>query len=313
VPKTNGQPIIFTDRDHDILMSLLKYRYLSAPQLQRLHFPSLQTATRRLRLLSAAGYVTTFRSIGSTDVLATLSKRGAELVAERLTVPFDQLGWDGRRQRPKDYLFLQHFLAASDFRITLTQACAATSDVQLLGFLPEHIDEPNKRGWVRKSNRDVIADVQDPRPKITHTPDGVFALERASRPALFFLEIDRGTETLSNPDRGLLKTIRFYLSSFVSESYQRFQQDFGATIPFKAFRVLIVVTSADRLQNIRKLSGSVAFEPAVAKRLVWLTTDDALHDANILSRRWVSLDPTDTATYAILGAPAAQIEASAAT
>jgi uncharacterized protein YjiK len=45
---------------------------------------------------------------------------------------------------------------------------------------------------------------------INYTPDGVFALEKNNRTALFFLEIDRGTEVLSNPEKGFSKAINFY-------------------------------------------------------------------------------------------------------
>lgn len=294
------RPVALTDRDHELLISLLKYRYLSTSQLQRLHFPSLQTAARRLRILATAGYLVAFRPKASEDRLATLSRLGAEAVAERLSVPLSELDWDPRREKPKDYLFLQHFLAASDFRISLTQACAEHSDVELLGFLPEHVVEPTPKGVVRKYIRDVIADATDHRQKITHTPDGVFALGRSGKAALFFLEIDRATTPLSNPGRGFLKTVRFYLSLLTSGTYQRYRDDFSAAEPFKAFRVLMVVPSTERLRNIRQLCGRVAFEPPHARRFLWLTTDDILRERGLLTCPWVSLDPDDQTAYSIV-------------
>jgi hypothetical protein len=296
-PSTKSPTVALTERDHELLVSLLKYRYLSTSQLQRLHFPSLQTAARRLRLLAEAGYVISFRPKASDDRLATLARLGAETVANRLGVPLSELGWDARREKPKDYLFLEHFLATGDFRISLTRACAHSEDVRLLGFLPEHLVERTPKGAVRKYVRDVIADVTDHRQKLTHAPDGVFALERGGTAALFFLEVDRGTEVLTNPSRGFLKIVRFYLSAIVSNSYQRYQADFGATKPFNAFRVLVVTSSPERLANIRSICGRTPFEPAHAKRFLWLTTDDALRDDALLTRSWSSIDPTDTRDY----------------
>src|SRR5690349_7360510 len=130
--------LVLTERDYELLASIFKYRYLSTPQVQRIHFPSTQTALRRLRRLSEGGYITTFKSTACPDRIATLSRLGAEAVVERLAVPMGDLSWEGRRQRPKDYLFLQHFLAASDFRITLAKACTEHSSLELLGFIPEH-------------------------------------------------------------------------------------------------------------------------------------------------------------------------------
>jgi hypothetical protein len=231
-----------------------------------------------------------------------LARLGAEAVAERLGVPLAETGWDARREHPKDYLFLQHFLAASDFRITLTKACAQRPDIGLLGFIPEYVVDGMPTGAVRKHIRDVTADVSDQGHKIAHTPDGVFALGRGGVSALFFLEVDRGTEVLTNPNRGVLKIVRFYLSSLVTGSYQRYRDDFQVTEPFKAFRALFVVSSAERLRNIRKLCGTLPFSPEHAKHFLWLTTSEAVLDPELLSREWCSLDPEDTKPYRILPA-----------
>jgi hypothetical protein len=299
--------VALTARDHELLFNLLKYRYLSTSQVQRLHFPSAQTAVRRMRLLEEAGLVSTFRSTAIADRLASLSRLGAETVAEQLAVPLDQLDWTPRREQPKDYLFLKHFLAAGDFRITLTSACAADGNTRLLGFIPEHLAAAAPTATPKKHVRDLTIDAMDPRHKIAHAPDGVFALKRGPSCALFFLEVDRGTEVLSNPERGVLKTIRFYLSMLVSGIYQRYQTEFQAEQPFRAFRALFVVNSMERLQNIREICGGVPFTPAHAKRFVWLTDESALTDADLLAREWTSLDPTDTRRYKILPSTASEV------
>jgi hypothetical protein len=297
--QSHRHTLMLTERDHELLVSVYKYRYLSTSQVQELHFPSAQTATRRLRMLTAAGYLSTFHALGVEERLVTLSEQGARAVAEFLLVPFDELGWSLHRQEPKDYLFLKHFLAASDFRIALTKACVVHRDLQLLGFIPEHLSEKPPKGGVQKYIRDVVSDITPPRAKIVHTPDGVFALARAGKAALFFLEIDRGTEVLSDGERGFLKTIRFYLNYLLAGGFQRYQQDFDVAEPFKAFRVLVLTSSAKRLQNMRTLCGQLAFEPAHAKRFLWLATQDAPDTATPLERSWVSLDPEDDLSYTI--------------
>src|SRR5690606_13268302 len=84
------------------------------------------------------------------------------------------------------------------------------SYVDLLGFIPEYYGARHASGRVTKYIKDVVFDARNPREKISHTPDAVFALVKGGKPALFFLEIDRGTESLSNPERGVNKMIRFY-------------------------------------------------------------------------------------------------------
>ncbi|MFH1681497.1 MAG: replication-relaxation family protein [Candidatus Eisenbacteria bacterium] len=291
--------LVLTERDMDLLLSVYKYRYLSTSQLQGLHFPSLQTTNRRLRLLADGGFLSTFRSPGIDERLVMLAKKGAEAVAETLLVPFEALGWEGGRREPKDYYFLRHFLAVGDFRIALTRACERMPDVKLLGFIPEHLGEKKPRGGVQKYIREVVADIDRPRGKIAHTPDGVFALEKGGRAALFFLEVDRGTEVLTNPERGFLKTLRFYLNYLVSEEYQRYREDFGVGEPFKAFRVLVVTSSAKRLENIRTVGGRVDFRPAHAKRFIWLVDEGGVSEETAFSSIWSSLDPEDGKRYAI--------------
>jgi hypothetical protein len=291
--------VAVTERDLDLLATLHQYRYLSTAQIQRLLFPSLQTAARRVRLLAGAGYVRCFRPATGQDQIVTLAKLGAEEVAARHQLPTANLAVEGRRAQPKDYLFLRHFLAASDFRITLTQACAS-SDIRLVRFLPEHLMERNGESLARPHIRDLTAEGIHQQQEVGHTPDGVFALERAGTTALFFLEIDRGTEVLSNPARGFLKIVRYYLAMLAAGGYQRFQADFGVAKPFRAFRVLIVTSSRARLNNMRLRCGSVSEAPPNAKRFLWLTTDDCLLDPALLSRPWLSLDPSDQTAYAIL-------------
>jgi len=295
-----GSPLELTDRDVELLATLLKYRYLSTPQAQRLHFPSTQTALRRLRRLSASGYVTTFKSPACPERIVTLTRAGAEMVADRLIGPSDDIGWAGRRQQPKDYLFLQHFLAVSDFRITLTQACANDHDIDLLGFIPEYRARSSASEPARRYVQDVVTNASDHDRKITHSPDGVFALTHGGRSALFFLEIDRGTEVLSNPAKGFLKMVRFYLAYLRDGGYQRYKRDFGIEALFRGFRTLVVTTSPARLRNMREACGQLSFTPNGAKRFIWLATAEAVRDPAILTRSLVSCDPADETRYSIL-------------
>ncbi|HSQ51371.1 MAG TPA: replication-relaxation family protein [Nitrospiraceae bacterium] len=293
-------PIVLTARDIDLMESLATYRYLSTPQVQRLHFPSAQTALRRLRRLSEAGLLSTFRSPACTDRIATITPLGSEVLSERLGRPIVLDGKGPRRTLPKDYLFLLHFLAVSDFRITLTRACAARNDLSLLGFIPEHRTERSSTGTIRKYIGDRVADGSGSHRVITHAPDGVFALAHAGRAALFFLEIDRGTEVISNPEKGFLRMVRFYLTYLRDGGYQRYREDFGVEAPFRGFRTLVVSTTAARLQNIRKSCGRVAFDQPRAKRFVWLSDAQASTDPDVLSRRWTPLEPDDDCKYSII-------------
>ena len=69
----------------------------------------------------------------------------------------------------------------------------------------------------------------------SHTPDAVFSLEKDGSPALFFLEIDRGGEIVSDPDKGFLKCIVFYLHYWKEKKWIRYNEDFKRE--FRNFRL----------------------------------------------------------------------------
>jgi hypothetical protein len=291
---------LVTERDVDLLLSLYKYRYLTSSQVRRLHFPSQQTANRRIRALEVALYVGAAFVPGLEERLLCLRRKGADVVAERLRVVPEKLGWKKNLGMPKDPYFVRHFAAVNDFRIALTTACEARDDLLLLGFIPESEGVRTPKGMVRKYLRDVVSDVRSPNDTITHTPDGVFALQKNGKSALFFLEIDRGTETITDGEKGFLKTIRFYLHYLLRGGFERYGADFSVTDPFRVFRVLVVTTSLRRLENIRAAGGALVFEPEKAKRLIWVTAEAAVACGNVLSNVWASLDPRDDRSYAIV-------------
>jgi Replication-relaxation len=274
----------FTARDKDILIDVYSYRYLSASQIQRLHFPSKRTSQLRLRTLLELGYLKSFTTPNIAERIFYLDKKGAEVIAAEWKIDIEKLGWQ-RRNQPKDYYFLKHFLAVNDFRILVTKACQ-TSDISLLGFIPEYVGEQSKQGYVKKYIRDSVH-------KLSHTPDAVFALQKNNKPALFFAEIDRGTELITDPEKGLLKAIIFYLNYWQAKGYSRYEKDFNRQ--FETARILILTTTQTRLQHIREVVTKLDFSPKYVKRFLWGTSEKEA----IFSSVWQSLDTSDNEYYAI--------------
>jgi len=287
------------ERDVQVILDIYKYRYLSVSQIAILRFPSVQTTRRRLRALTAGSYISGFTAPGTPETVYYLERRGAEVVASYLRVPFDSLKWVKSSRTPKDYYFLRHFLKANDFRIALTRAVDLTdTGVKLLGYIPEYYGEKTDKGGAVKYIRDFVCDMHDQSMIINHTPDGVFALEKEGRAALFFLEMDRGTEALTDPEKGFLKCLRFYLNYWVSGKYRRYGEDFKCG-PFRNFRTLFVTTSQTRIDNMRRAAGSVHIDPPQIKRFIWLTTDDRLAGDSMFEPIWQSADVTDGNYYMI--------------
>jgi hypothetical protein len=150
----------------------------------------------------------------------------------------------------------------------------------------QYIGEQTKQGYVKKYIRDSVKN-------LSHTPDAVFALEKNNKPALFFVEIDRGTELISDPERGLLKAIIFYLNYWTVKGYARYEKDFRCQ--FETARVLILTTTQTRLQHIREAVTKLDFTPKYVKRFLWVTSEKEA----IFSSVWHALDTSDTEVYAI--------------
>src|SRR5215218_1466532 len=98
-----GRKENLTARDLDLLRDLYKYRYLSVTQIQRLHFPSLQTAYRRIRALLSFNCIDGFTAPHIPEHIYYLEKAGAELVARSLGVSLPELKWRKLDREPKDY------------------------------------------------------------------------------------------------------------------------------------------------------------------------------------------------------------------
>ena len=283
-----------TERDIAVLVDVYIYRYLTLPQITALHFPSIKTAYRRLQALVGGKLLKAVTVPSITGRIFLLDSAGAEFVAGALQVEVTDLSWH-RGKTPKDYYFLRHFLAINDFRITLTRACQ-DNPISLVGFIPEYVGEKTEKGEVKKYLRDKVCHLNSPGRYISHTPDAAFALEKDGKKALFFVEIDRGTEIINDPDKGFLKAIVFYLNYWAGKQFKKYERDFG-NAEFKVFRTLIITNSQRRLQNMREMVSNYDFPRKRAKQFLWGATEVTKN--NIFSAIWQAMDTADDTIYTI--------------
>ena len=286
-----------TDRDYEVIRSVYKYKYLTSSQIEQLHFPSETTRNRSLRRCLEEGHLKEFKVSNIPERLFRLTKRGAEHVAAYHGVAVGDLLWRADSKKPSDHYFMRHFVACNDFRIALTQA-TTNGEVKLRGFIPEYYGTKHLSGRVTKYIKDVAFDISDSREQIGHTPDAVFCLEKNGKSALFFLEIDRGTETLSNPTKGFLKMIRFYLAYLKSGGFKGYAEDFGAELP-SIFRTLIVTNSPVRIENMQKACLTLPESVHKGLRFLWCSTFDAVDTGSMYEPIWTSLMLSDTQEYRI--------------
>lgn len=249
-----------TKRDLTVIKSIYNYKYLLKSQIARLHFKSLQTCSRRLRCLSTYQYIDFFNLPGINETIFCSNKKGLSLI-----------DIDGHpcNNKPKNYLFFRHFAQINWFKIYL-EIGSWKNNIELMQFIPEYIKRYSLHAYDFKNNK-----------MIKHIPDAAFILKKQEISSLFFLEIDRGTEGLSNSQKGVMKALNFYLYYFLSDDYKRNN--------FNEFRVLFVTTSSTRLKNMINILSQIEFQYKIVKSFIWFNLIDQIDEYKIFLN-WQSID-----------------------
>ena len=291
---------VLTERDRVILRSLAEYRLLTTEQVQRLHFPSAQTTLRRLRRLEVARLIQRHRTDALGTYAVTLTSKGAEQLRNVSPHALEAASSGRRPVRLPGEFFLRHMVAVNDFRIALELAVQERPDVELLGVLTDTartaVGPAMQPRAILSESVSFGAGDQD---RLTHVPDLAFALRRGDRQALFLVELDRGTEVVGDPKRGVGLFLRFYLRALVTSGFRGLGSRLGGSAGFHGFRVLVVTTTAARVEAIRARWGTMPVQPEQAKQFIWLSNSDALHSRALLEHGWAALDPRVAQSYVI--------------
>jgi hypothetical protein len=162
-----------------MLMKCALCRWLTTDQLKRLYFPqaTLNAVQKRLRKLSDAGYLRSYREHPTAEALHALGPKGVPLAEERGIAA--TAGGEVPRQ-------VEHLLGVNEVRMAVERNAVPVSYFFAYWQLAD-------LGW----GYPVI-------------PDAVFAVREDGRRRTFIVEYDRGTETLpkvleklQSYDRGL--------------------------------------------------------------------------------------------------------------
>src|SRR6266481_2588152 len=163
-----------TDRDLRLLVKCAICRWLTTGQIQRLYFPkaTLNAVQKRLRKLSDAGYLRSYREHPTAEAVHSLGPKGRPLVEEKGVEAIVSA------EVPQQ---LEHLLGVNEIRIAVESS--ATQVAYFFSYW-----QLSDMGW-------------------SHTviPDAVFAVSTPERHT-FVIEYDRSTETLVK----LLQKLRSY-------------------------------------------------------------------------------------------------------
>ncbi len=233
-----------SDRDRDIVLVVAKLRYLTTTQIQHLFFVdgTNQSNARSARLV--------LRRLTDLRVLSRLDRRiggvragsagqvySLDLAGQFLLAGHDR---DGRRRRPPEpsLLFVSHTLAVADLYVHLSEAARAKK-IELLEFQAEPMCW---RSFFGPGGA-----------RMTLKPDAFLRIGRDAYEDLWFIEVDRATESTTALTTKF-RTYRQYWSS------GKEQQRWGDVFP----RVLWLAPTVGR---VRQLIDIAARQPTDAAKL----------------------------------------------
>lgn len=261
-------------RDLGILEDLEEYRYLSTAQIARLRFGNLKLAQRRMRRLISLGKVIRVPRTG----LARVGFRDSFFaLAPSVALPADAASAETKPgplaapTRGFGIRYAEHHRLLTDVRIWLREAASATRGSVLCRFLPAYAE-------IRRDGRRVrVAAVDLGPPEGLLVPDGVFELRTSQvRAALFFLEVDRGTEPLSGKHpSSILNKLTAYRRLYDGRFFDRYCELFEHE--YSGFRVLFVAPDDDRATRILEVAAKADLSP-----LVWAVPEAALRETGSL-------------------------------
>jgi hypothetical protein len=299
--------LYFTPRDLTILHALYKYHLLSTHQLVAIHQGSEQKTRWRLRELFDAGYVQRFNTKvdatipGSEPIVYALTDRGADWLSEhRPDIERQHKRYNENNAR-RTRSSIPHGLMVADIMVRFELASYYRPDrVRMIGQ-HEVLQAAPERTRTRRTptHWNSPATFEGASVTVGNNPDQVFGIIDHERPVgretmHFFLEADRGTESVRPTKRHLNKSTiyRKLIGYLNTKRTNLYQQVFGAAM--ENFRVLWVVVPQGRDRDGKtRLENFLAAAHAVTEgrlpNLFLFTTYDAFKQDDPLEHEWVNI------------------------
>ncbi len=238
-------PIVLTERDKAIILSVYENRFLRRDQIQRLFFADTSVPACNMRLKKIYEHCFLDRlirpvAVGSNQIVYALHRRGAGVVSVALNVECKNISWKRDHNRV-EFLFMEHTLAVAEFKVSLDLALRDTESVDLLFYSRES-----------KGLQARVSDQAGKKKYLVVAPDAFFGLKTQDGNSFFFLEIDMGTETLKRFREKIVAYKQYWRTGKYHQDYE-----------FNHFRVLIIAESKRRLSSLidatRKAGGRHMF------------------------------------------------------
>lgn len=260
VRATRARPMRLTPRDIRLLLAVHKYRVLHRGQVARLVFAQVDdqgsSARKRLNLLYQHGYLERIPRFAvpphtNPGPAYRLAQRGAVVLARRANIRWPEFNYWGKGDdrdshvRHLGHAYLEHNLVLADIRLWF-EAQAGRAGCEIAVW-KDYLDL--RATW--KTQRVVIHTSRYTCEDVPVTPDGYFVLQTQQGRGHFFLEFDRGSESVANHWKRKIRTYEEYLRS--GKFHQHYQVD-----PEVGFRVVTITAAVKRAANLHQAVGTYA-------------------------------------------------------
>jgi hypothetical protein len=288
------------EKDFATLECIADYRILTVSQIASIFHKNKQAVRRRLRNLEEEGLIGVVgyqcgRGRGRPENSLGLTKEAVDVLKDKgllsHDVSYDDVLADG--------LFCaDHQLLLNWFRIHLKEVENVLPRVNVKFFAHNSPYLPkDQNGHILITDYSPVPgiDVQG----VKFTPDAVFGISDsiAEKTCLFFLEVDRGTETMASPKRDprdIRQKIINYQWYFQSKGYKRYEEVFKCNL--LGFRLLFLTNTYGRLVALCKLTREM-----FPTNFVWLTECGRLFPECVSAPIWAKGGDLDGYQRSILG------------
>ena len=271
--------------DSKALMALAEYRVLTPTQITTFYQKSRQVVWRRLRILEKEGLIQTIRhefgrGRGRPESLLGLTEHGIDILIEKRLIdkdiPYENILVDGS-------FYIDHQLLLNWFRIHLNQV------EKVLPWVSIKFLAHNSPFLPRSHNGHTFITDYSPVPDsgtqgIKFTPDAAFGITDlvANKTCLFFLEVDRGTETLASPKRDM-SDIRQKIINYQWYVHKKSYKRYNGVFKYNSlgFRLLFLTSTYGRLAALCKLT-----QEMFPKEFVWLAECSRIFPEGVSAEIW---------------------------
>ena len=284
-----------TSRKLTFLKLIAEYRVLLTTQVALLSSTGLRAAQDNIMKLRDNGYLTLnfhdFIGIrGRPEGVYSLTDRGAELIKRE---GLNDAEIENHRITGEAIVHVSHELLINWFRIHLLQIDNHIPDLQTEFISATTPFQPlNENGLPMIADRVSGNDADD-----GFIPDGVFSIanEKQNKRLLFFLEVDRSTESIASAQNpvNISQKIRSYRLYFQTKGYKRYEKMWTADL--NGFRVLFLTNTPQRKESIY---GFLRTNPSL--NFVWITDKEQMFRHGISARIWAR-GGTSSPQVSILG------------